>query len=88
MGYNKEDNNKNTRDSYRDNIGVGQAHPLGMPVETVIRLRDDVYRELEAKLSACIVVPSTTELQAGFILGQQSVLKMLREGYVISSSIT
>lgn len=47
------------------------------------RLTKEVYEDLERKLPAPTVQRDTTDLQAGFQLGVQHVLKMLREGYVI-----
>lgn len=46
------------------------------------RLTPEVYRELEKKLSTPLVTIQTTELLAGYLLGIQTVLKELRNGYV------
>lgn len=46
------------------------------------RLTPEVYRELEKKLSTPLVTVQTTELLAGYLLGIQTVLKELRNGYV------
>ena len=56
-----------------------------MSIETkyIARLTKEVYEDLERKLPAPIVQRDTTDLQAGFQLGIQNVLKLLREGYVI-----
>jgi hypothetical protein len=51
--------------------------------KTYARLTKEVYEDLERKLPAPSVQRDTTDLQAGFQLGIQHVLKMLREGYVI-----
>ena len=47
------------------------------------RLTKEVYEDLEKKLPAPSVQRDTTDLQAGFQLGVQHVLKLLREGYVV-----
>jgi hypothetical protein len=49
----------------------------------VVRLDQSMYRELEQKLTPPVVTSQTTDLQAGYQLGVQSVLKMLREGYTL-----
>lgn len=50
------------------------------------RLDQQVYEELEKKVMASpIVTKETTELQAGFQLGVQHVLKVLRDGYTINT---
>lgn len=47
------------------------------------RLSPEVMRDLEAKLgNLTIVTTTTTDLQAGYALGVQRVLQLLREGYV------
>lgn len=48
----------------------------------VVRLDPGLYRALEKQLTSPVVTHQTTELQAGYQLGVQSVLKCLREGYV------
>lgn len=50
---------------------------------TYARLTTEVYQDLERKVGQVMVTRETTDLQAGFQLGVQSVLKLLREGYVI-----
>lgn len=47
----------------------------------VARLSPDVYRALVAKVNTanCQVTATTTDLQAGFMLGVQHVLQVLRE---------
>lgn len=57
-------------------------HPL--PSREVVRLNREVYRQLEQQYGAVGLGPNTTELQAGYQLGVQSILKALREGYVVS----
>jgi len=56
-----------------------------MSIETkyIARLTKEVYEDLERKLPPPIVQRDTSDLQAGFQLGIQHVLKLLREGYVI-----
>lgn len=55
------------------------------PVKVVelTRLRPDVYAGLEKQVAAPYVDRQTTEIQAGFLLGIQHVLKVLRDGYVV-----
>lgn len=56
--------------------------------KTVVRLEQEVYAQLEAKLSRLVVTTTTTPLEAGFQLGVQAVLKELRNGYVIQTRNT
>lgn len=51
--------------------------------EVVVRLSVDVYRQLEQSLPTPAVTVQTTDLQAGFALGIQYVLKQLREGFTV-----
>lgn len=51
--------------------------------EVIIRLQSDVYRQLEQSMPTPAVTTQTTELQAGFALGIQYVLKHLREGFTV-----
>lgn len=53
--------------------------------QTMFRLSPQAYEELEHKLPQMVVQRDTTDLQAGMQLGIQMVLKMLRDGYVVSS---
>jgi len=50
------------------------------PTETV-RLTPEQYRQLEGQLVPPAVTNSTSDLMAGYQLGIQAVLKLLREGY-------
>lgn len=54
-----------------------------MKEQSVIRLTPETLRELERQVPPPIVTAQTTELQAGYQLGVQTVLKLLREGYSI-----
>ena len=47
------------------------------------RLTQHVYDELERKVGSVVVNQVTTDLQAGYMLGVQAVLKELRNGYVV-----
>jgi hypothetical protein len=47
----------------------------------VVRLEADQYKALVAKLPQIAVNNDTSPMQAGFQLGVQHVLKMLREGF-------
>lgn len=55
-----------------------------MKEQVITRLEPDVYAELEAKVPPPNVTTATTELMAGYQLGVQVVLRLLREGYVVS----
>lgn len=52
--------------------------------EVVIRLQQDVYKQLEDSLPAPVVSANTTDQQVSFALGIQYVLKKLREGFVVA----
>jgi hypothetical protein len=56
-----------------------------MATQIVVRLEERQLAELEKKLLPLIVQSNTSDLMAGFTLGQQSVLKMLRDGFTISA---
>jgi hypothetical protein len=47
------------------------------------RLTPNVYADLERKVGMILVNRETTEHMAGYQLGVQAVLKLLREGYVV-----
>lgn len=53
------------------------------PTIEYARLPEHVYKELEGKLASPVVNQVTTDLQAGFMLGVQAVLKELRNGFVV-----
>lgn len=52
------------------------------PPITLVRLNTEVYNKLEKQLPPCVVTDKTTEHYAGYLLGIQHVLKLLRDGYV------
>lgn len=52
---------------------------------TLVRLDESAYKDLEGKCPIPFVQGNTTDLQAGFQLGVQHVLKMLREGYTVGT---
>ena len=52
-------------------------------VQEVVLLARPVYLKLEALLPQPVINPNTTDLQAGYALGVQRVLQLLREGYVV-----
>lgn len=54
-----------------------------MAVIEVIRLSPDQYAQLEKAAVSPVVTTATTELLAGYQLGVQAILKMLRDGYVV-----
>lgn len=51
--------------------------------EYLIRLSPAAYAQVEHKCKPLDMGTATSELQAAFILGQQSVLKFLREDIVV-----
>lgn len=51
----------------------------------VVRLSEEQLIALEKKLTPPMVTTTTTELLAGFTLGQQNVLKILRDGWTIGT---
>lgn len=53
------------------------------PSALVARLTPEVYRAIEAKCKPLDVGSQSTELQVAFTLGQQSVLRILREDLVV-----
>lgn len=53
--------------------------------QAVVRLSEDQLAALERKITPPLVTTATTELLAGFTLGQQSVIKMLRDGFTIGT---
>lgn len=50
----------------------------------VIVLTKVQYEKLEKQLPMPVPNSSTTEIQAGYHMGIQHILKLLREGFVIS----
>jgi hypothetical protein len=50
----------------------------------VMRLTPAAYEQVERACKPLDVGTQTTELQAAYVLGQQSVLKFLRENIVIN----
>lgn len=54
-----------------------------MTERVITRLDKDVYEALVKRLPGIGVGTDTTELQAGYQLGVQHVLAILREGFVI-----
>ncbi len=51
-------------------------------IQEVVVLSAEQYKRLEGQVLPPFVSNATRELQAGFMLGIQHVLKLLREGYV------
>ena len=49
----------------------------------MVRLAKDVYDDLEKQALPLVVTTTTTSLQTAYIAGQQSILKLLRAGYVV-----
>ena len=50
--------------------------------QVITRLSEDVYKQLESTMPQPFVSTTTTDLQAGFALGVQHVLGVLRRGFV------
>ena len=62
--------------------------PQNKPIiKDMVRLTQDVYEDLEKQALPLVVTTTTTSLQTAFIAGQQSILKLLRVGYVIGGSV-
>lgn len=57
--------------------------PNQPPPMIVATLDVNAYKRIESQCMPVLVGKDTTELQGGVIIGQQSVLKMLREGFVV-----
>ena len=53
------------------------------PAKEMVRLTKDVYDDLEKQALPLVVTTTTTSIQTAFIAGQQSILKLLRTGYVV-----
>lgn len=51
-------------------------------IQEVVVLSQEQYKRLEGQVIAPTANSNTTDIQAGFMLGVQHVLKLLREGYV------
>jgi len=52
--------------------------------KTVIAyLTPEVYKRLEEKMGAHVVNPATSAIQAGYHLGIQHALKIIRDGIVV-----
>ncbi len=49
----------------------------------VVRLEYENYHHLERQCGTCLVVSTTSEIEAGFKLGVAHVLEKLRAGYVV-----
>ena len=59
------------------------APPNKPTPKEMVRLTKDVYDDLEKQALPLVVTTTTTSLQTAFIAGQQSILKLLRGGYVV-----
>lgn len=53
---------------------------------TVATLMPDVYEKIESKVSNTLISSNTSEIEAGYKMGIQHVLKLLRDGYVVQRS--
>lgn len=54
-------------------------------IQPMARLTKEVYEDLEKQAMPLLVTTTTTDLQTAYIAGQQSILKLLRTGYVIGA---
>ena len=69
---------------YRYTNGMSKFQPpQKIPAWVTARLSPEAYEQIEKKCKPLDVGTTSTELQAAFILGQQSVLKLLRDEIVI-----
>ena len=59
------------------------APPNKPTPKEMVRLTKDVYEDLEKQALPLVVTTTTTALQTSYIAGQQSILKLLRVGYVV-----
>lgn len=57
----------------------------GKATSIIHRLSPEAYRQLEQQVQAPFVTDKTTDTQAGFQLGIQYILKLLRDGFVIGA---
>lgn len=57
--------------------------PNAIPSKVVIRITEDQYRDLEKKARRLAVSKDTTALETSFILGQRSILELIRDGWVV-----
>lgn len=51
--------------------------------EHIIVLSSQIYKIIESKLPKPFVGSNTTEIEAGFLLGVQAVLRILRENHTV-----
>lgn len=55
-----------------------------MKVDTIVRLSREQYEQLEKSvLSNIVVSDKTTDIQAGYMLGIQEVLRKVRIGFAV-----
>lgn len=52
-------------------------------VKVIHRLSKEAYEALEQQLTVIKPTTNTTSIEAGFVLGEQNVMKILRKGFVI-----
>lgn len=52
-------------------------------VQYVISLPLEIYHKIEKQFPRPGVTSTTSEIEAGYMLGVQAVLKVLREGHVV-----
>lgn len=55
-------------------------------VQTVTRLREDVYKQLESQCPKPVINQQTTDLMAAYYTGAAFVLEKLRTGFVIKDT--
>ena len=65
---------------------ANSGHSAHKPQAThTMRLTPDAYEQVERQCKPLDVGTQTTELQAAFVLGQQSVLAVLRKDIVVGA---
>lgn len=68
--------------AHDSNFKPTKANP-NVETQTVTRLTAEVYADLERKHNTFRPTSASTELEAGYALGVQAVLKDLRAGFVM-----
>ena len=68
------------------NANRATSSPKPASASMVMRLTPTAYEQVERACKPLDVGTQTTELQAAFVLGQQSVLKFLRENIVVNAA--
>lgn len=64
-------------------IGTTPQLPITSSEGELYRFNPESIRQLEKQLNAVHVNASTTDIQAGYMLGVQHVLSLLRNGFTV-----